>query len=232
MVDGRDRVIKDYAMLAPQVIHPEIVRPEVEVANFELKPVMLKILQTVGQFNGLPSEDPHLYLKLFVEVNDAFKIIGASHDALRLRLFPYFLRDRVRVWLNSLLPDSIKIYNDLADKFLMKYFPLTKNAKLWNEIISFHQLEDESLYEAWERFKEFLRRCPHHGIRCCQVLHTNQECKVAPATVNQVAEVFYVYCGEGHLFDNYPGYPTSVNYVGNFNMQNQNNPYSNTYNPG
>ncbi|KAH9750406.1 hypothetical protein KPL71_013870 [Citrus sinensis] len=27
----------------------------------------------------------------------------------------------------------------------------------------------ESLYEAWERFKEFLRRCPHHGIPCCMV---------------------------------------------------------------
>ncbi|KAH9802442.1 hypothetical protein KPL71_001386 [Citrus sinensis] len=46
----------------------------------------------------------------------------------------------------------------------MKYFPPIKNAKLRNEITSFHQLEDESLYEAWERFKELLRRCPHHGI--------------------------------------------------------------------
>ena len=41
-----------------------------------------------------------------------------------------------------------------------------------------------------------------------------------------------VYCGEGHLFDNCPGNPTSVNYVGSFNRQNQDNPYSNTYNPG
>ena len=46
----------------------------------------------------------------------------------------------------------------------MKYFSLTKNAKLRNEITSFHQLEDESLCDAWERFKELLRRCPHHGI--------------------------------------------------------------------
>ena len=51
------------------------------------------------------------------------------------------------------------------------------------------------------------------------------------ATVNQVAEVFCVYCGEGHLYDNCPGNPVLVNYVGNFNRQNHNNPYSNTYNP-
>ena len=53
---------------------------------------------------------------------------------------------------------------------------------------------------------------------------------IAPPTVNQVAEVSYVYCGEKHLYDNYPGNPTSVNYVGNFNRQNQSNSYSNTYN--
>ncbi|KAH9697932.1 hypothetical protein KPL71_023814 [Citrus sinensis] len=162
MDDDRDRTVRDYVVLTPQVVHPGIIRPEVEAANFELKPVMFQMLQTVGQFNGLPNEDPHLHLKLFLEVSDAFKIAGATQDALRLRLFPYSLRDRARVWLNSLPSDSITTWNELADKFLMKYFPSTKNAKLRNEITSFYQLEDESLYEAWERFKELLRRCPHH----------------------------------------------------------------------
>ncbi|XP_052294371.1 uncharacterized protein LOC127901325 [Citrus sinensis] len=172
MADDRDRVIKDYAVLTPQVVHLGIIRPEVEAANFELNPVMFQMLQTVGQFNGLPNEDPHLHLKLFLEVSDAFKIAGATQDALRLRLFPYSLRDRARAWLNLLPSDSITTWNELADKFLMKYFPPTKNAKLQNEITSFHQLEDDSLYEAWERFKELLRRCPHHGIPCCIQLET------------------------------------------------------------
>ena len=94
MADDRDRAIRDYTMLTPQVMHPGIVRLEVQAANFELKPVIFQMLQTFGQFNGLLSEDPHLHLKLFLEVNDAFKIAGASHDALRLRIFPYSLRDR------------------------------------------------------------------------------------------------------------------------------------------
>ncbi|KAH9792490.1 hypothetical protein KPL71_004147 [Citrus sinensis] len=128
--------------------------------------------QPVGQFNRLPNEDPHLHLKLFLELSDAFKIAGATQDALRLRLFPYSLRDRARAWLNLLPSDSITTWNELADKFLMKYFPPTKNAKLQNEITSFHQLEDTSLYDAWERFKELLRRCPHHAIPCCIQLET------------------------------------------------------------
>ena len=92
--------------------------------------MMFQMLQTVGQFNGPPDEDPHLHLKLFLEVSDAFKIAGATQNALRLRLFPYSLRDRARAWLNSLPSDSITTWNELADKFLMKYFPPTKNAKL------------------------------------------------------------------------------------------------------
>ena len=54
----------------------------------------------------------------------------------------------------------------------------------------------------------------------------------APATVNQIYDVSCVYCGEGHLFDNCPSNPASVNYMGSFNRQNQSNPYLNTYNPG
>ena len=107
MADDRDRTIRDYAVLTPQVVHPGIIRLEVDAANFELKLVMFQILQTIGQFNGLPNEDPHLHLKLFLEVNDAFKITRATQDALRLRLFLYSLRDQARAWLNLLPSDSI-----------------------------------------------------------------------------------------------------------------------------
>ncbi|KAH9734620.1 hypothetical protein KPL71_017429 [Citrus sinensis] len=69
MADDRDIAIRDYVVLTPQVVHPGIVRPEVEAANFELKPVMFQMLQTVGQFNGLSFEDPHIHFKLFLEEN-------------------------------------------------------------------------------------------------------------------------------------------------------------------
>ncbi|KAG8478554.1 hypothetical protein CXB51_028316 [Gossypium anomalum] len=37
-------------------------------------------------------------------------------------------------------------------------------AKLRNDISSFAQKDLETLYDAWERYKDLLRRCPHHGL--------------------------------------------------------------------
>ena len=111
---------------------------------------MFQMLQMVGQFSGMPTEDPHLHLRLFMEVSDSFKITGVTEDALRMKLFLYSFRDQARAWLNSLPPSSISTWQELLERFLVKYFPPSKNAKLRKEITTFQQLDDESLYEAWE----------------------------------------------------------------------------------
>ena len=99
-----------------------------------------------------------------MEVSDTFKLPGVTKEALRLKLFLYSLRDRGRAWLNSLPLDLVATWDDLAKRFLKKYFPSTKNAQLRVDITSFKQMKDESLYETWERFKESLRKCPHRRI--------------------------------------------------------------------
>nr|GFC92340.1 reverse transcriptase domain-containing protein [Tanacetum cinerariifolium] len=45
-----------------------------------------------------------------------------------------------------------------------EFFPPTKTTNLRNEITRFQQRFDESLYEAWDRFNDLLRACPHHGF--------------------------------------------------------------------
>ncbi|KAM6563676.1 hypothetical protein CsatB_023674 [Cannabis sativa] len=172
LADDRTRAIREYAAPMFNELNPGIVRPEIQAPHFELKPVMFQMLQTVGQFGGSPTEDPHLHIRSFLEVSDSFKLQGVSEEALRLKLFPFSLRDRARAWLNTLPPDSVTNWNDLAEKFLRKYFPPTRNAKFRSEIMSFQQSEDETTSDAWERFKELLRKCPHHGIPHCIQLET------------------------------------------------------------
>ncbi|XP_075486375.1 uncharacterized protein LOC142525980 [Primulina tabacum] len=67
------------------------------------------------------------------------------------------------------LHGSITTWEDMATAFLIKYFAPSKTMKLQADITTFAQFEQESLYEAWESFKDLLRRCPHHELPlgCC-----------------------------------------------------------------
>ena len=47
---------------------------------------------------------------------------------------------------------------------MSRFFPPTLTSERRGEIIVFKQGEDESLYNAWERYKRLLKRCPMHGI--------------------------------------------------------------------
>ena len=65
--------------------------------------------------------------------------------------------------METIPPDSITTWEVLAQAFSNKYFPPVKSQRLRTEIGTFRQLEDEQLCEAWERYKDLLRRCPQHG---------------------------------------------------------------------
>ncbi|XP_075499973.1 uncharacterized protein LOC142538542 [Primulina tabacum] len=117
-----------------------------------------------NQFAGTATSDPHVHLRTFLEITDTVKINNVPDDIIRLRLFPFSLRDQERGWIQSLPLGSITTWKELTTKFLSKYFPPAKSAQLKIEISTFKQTDFEQLYEAWERYKELLRRCPNHGF--------------------------------------------------------------------
>ncbi|GJS05776.1 reverse transcriptase domain-containing protein [Tanacetum coccineum] len=61
-------------------------------------------------------------------------------------------------------PRSILTWDDLVSKFINKFFPSSKTTNLRNEITRFQQRFDETFYEAWDRFNDLLRACPHYGF--------------------------------------------------------------------
>ncbi|GJY22567.1 reverse transcriptase domain-containing protein [Tanacetum coccineum] len=62
------------------------------------------------------------------------------------------------------ITQSMKQNGEMASKFLSKYFPPSMVTKLRNDIGNFCQLPDESSFEAWERYKLSINRCPNHNM--------------------------------------------------------------------
>ncbi|KAL4376644.1 hypothetical protein GQ457_02G032840 [Hibiscus cannabinus] len=90
---------------------------------------------------------------------------GVHEDALKIKLFPYSLRDRARAWLSGVPAGSMESWSDLCKSFLLRHNPPTMNTQLRNDIASFRQADDESMYECWDRYKSLLRKCSNHGFQ-------------------------------------------------------------------
>nr|GEU87143.1 reverse transcriptase domain-containing protein [Tanacetum cinerariifolium] len=69
-----------------------------------------------------------------------------------------------RRWLEKEPPRSITTWDDLVSKFINEFFPPSRTTNLRNEILNSHQKFDESFHESWERYKDLIRVCPHHGF--------------------------------------------------------------------
>ncbi|KAJ9175424.1 hypothetical protein P3X46_013981 [Hevea brasiliensis] len=165
MVDNNDRprLLRDYGAPSVQGFQSSVTRPTVEANKFELKPAWFQMIQQT-QFAGSPTEDPHYHLQCFLALCDTFKMNGVSDQAIRLRAFPFSLRDRARKWLLSQSVGTFTTWENLSQAFLARYFPPAKTAKLKLELNTFTQKERESLYNTWERCKDLQRECPYHGI--------------------------------------------------------------------
>nr|GEY83086.1 hypothetical protein [Tanacetum cinerariifolium] len=91
-------------------------------------------MMTSEQFFGLEKDNPHDHIR------------------------------EARRWLEKEPSRSITTWDDLVLKFINEFFPPSRTTNLRNEILNFHKKFDESFHEAWERYKDLLRACPHHGF--------------------------------------------------------------------
>ncbi|GJT41317.1 reverse transcriptase domain-containing protein [Tanacetum coccineum] len=120
----------------------------IQATDFGLKNRMIQQVQNSCLFHGLPGDDANKHLDKFLTITWSMKQNGVTDDALRLYLFPYSLTHHATAWFDRLPKNSILTFQEMATKFLSKYFPPSMVTKLRNKISNFRQLLDESLFEA------------------------------------------------------------------------------------
>jgi len=164
---AKERTLKEYANPSTEEPQTIIVCPTVEGDKFEIKPAFLNIVQK-KQISGSPNEDPNLHISTFYRLSVTCK----NQEAVRLHLFPFSLKDKASTWFHSLKVGSITSWDKMRRAFLARFFPPSRTAQLRAKLYQFTQNQGESLYDAWERFKEMFRLCPHHGLEKWLVIHT------------------------------------------------------------
>nr|GEU67805.1 reverse transcriptase domain-containing protein [Tanacetum cinerariifolium] len=113
---------------------------------------------------GLSGDDANKHLDKFLHVTQSIKVNRVTDDALRLYLIPHSLTHHATAWFDRLPRNSITTFEQMAKMFLEKYFPPSMVTKLRNKITNFRQRPDDSLFEAWERYKISIDRCPNHNM--------------------------------------------------------------------
>nr|GEV42553.1 retrovirus-related Pol polyprotein from transposon 412 family [Tanacetum cinerariifolium] len=98
--------------------------------------IKTNLLQLVqgNPYHGFERENPHTHINNFKRITSTLKFRDVPNDVIKLMMFPYSFKGNARVWYDKEPPNFILTWEDLINKF------------------------------AWERFKEMLRVCLHHGF--------------------------------------------------------------------
>ncbi|GJZ26284.1 reverse transcriptase domain-containing protein [Tanacetum coccineum] len=136
---------------------------KINADHFEIKTNLLQLVQA-NLFYGHESENPHAHINSFKKITSTLRFRNVPNDVIKLMMFPYSLEGAAKTWYEKEPPNSILTWEDLVTKFVNQFFPPSKTTHLKNEISRFTQKFEETFSEAWERFKELLRACPHHGF--------------------------------------------------------------------
>ena len=152
------RTMRDH-IHPPRVSAPSCIIPPAE--DIAVRPYLVPLLPT---YHGMENENPYTHIRDFEEVCTTFKEGMMDMDLLKLKAFPLTLKDKVKIWLNSLRPRTIRNWAELQAEFLKKFFSTHKTNNLKRQIYTFAAHDGERFYQCWERFMETISACLHHGF--------------------------------------------------------------------
>ena len=98
------RTLQDY-LHPTRTATPSCIMYPNNMPNFDFKPGMINLLPT---FHGLENESPYVHIREFEEVVATFNNRADVTNIVRLKFFPFSLKDKAKSWLYSLRPRSIR----------------------------------------------------------------------------------------------------------------------------
>ena len=89
----------------------------------------------------MESENPYTHIWDFEEVFNTFKEDSTNLDMMRLKFFPLTLKDKAKIWLNSLRPRTIRNWTEMQAEFLKKFFSTPRTNSLKRQIYTLQPMQ-------------------------------------------------------------------------------------------
>ncbi|KAL9239035.1 hypothetical protein vseg_013392 [Gypsophila vaccaria] len=139
--------------------------PTLTAQNFKIDSGFIRCVQ-VSQFDGAHNEDLAEHIQNSIDFCNTIKQQGVDPQKLREMMFPFSLQDKAKKWLNKLnrTGRGNTDQDGLDMAFYEEYFPVEKTKLLRSQITRFCHMADETLWEALEKYNDFLSARPHQGL--------------------------------------------------------------------
>ncbi|XP_048599929.1 uncharacterized protein LOC106393494 [Brassica napus] len=155
---GEENLLRNFATNRSPINPPPCTRQD-----YEIKPARIGLVQK-STFSGLTSDIPMDHIEAFERICNFSRSNGVPPDYVKCTLFPFSLEGKASRWLQSFPNSSLTSWDQVRSAFLSHFYTKSKIAALRYIISNFKQKSDEPFHEAWERYKEYQRECPHHGF--------------------------------------------------------------------
>ncbi|XP_026396037.1 uncharacterized protein LOC113290669 [Papaver somniferum] len=265
---NQDRSIKEY-MYPTRESQPSCIILPADAGRFELKASTIHMLPV---FRGVDAENPYHHVRDFEDICGTLRFNQMPEESLKLRLFPFSLKEKAKSWMYALEPQSVRTWDELTKEFFKKFFPNHKTAtfrqSLNVESMCNGLFIDKSANEAWtflikvaektqqwESISEPKKTAPVDNVRRIEsnfeehakvgsldrrveVLEMQKNVKTtAPTLRDQIEMATCAAChSSDHLVDSCPDLhefqESRVEHANALYHKQENNPYSQTYNPG
>ena len=135
--------------------------PDLAVSSYDF---LYKLIKRLLKYHEVAGEDPHMHLKEFHVVCSTFKPTEIAEDWVKLKAFPFSLRDTANDWLYyKTYSTPITSWTEMQRSFL-EFFTASMVSFIRKQICTIEQGQYEELDHYWERFNSLCIACPNHQI--------------------------------------------------------------------
>jgi hypothetical protein len=131
--------------------------------GYEIRPELISMVRE-NPFSGFDLENPYHHLRDFEQVCSCLKIRGMRQETVWWKLFPFSLQERANQWYTSTVGCVNGSWKKLRDRLCLAFFPVTRITALRVKILSFKQIENESIGAAWSRFTNLVQSGPTRSL--------------------------------------------------------------------